>query len=137
MSRRQLVIGDLGHAKDLEGSSGSGSGRSNQAFGTANYLAPEAHDLRRSNKIDIWSFGCIVYELFNLEKLFNNRHPDKLRGSILKFEVETHLKIDKIKPLYVRVIKRYFKFLFKIFKNLEHKKIFEKISHSRFNSQFS
>jgi serine/threonine protein kinase len=120
LSRRQLVIGDLGHVKDLESS--SGSSKSSQTFGTANYLAPEAHDLRRSNKIDIWSFGCIVYELFNLEKLFNNRHPDKLRGSILKFEVETHLKIDKIKPLYVRVIKRYFKFLFKIFKNLEHNK---------------
>ncbi len=135
MSRRQLVIGDLGHAKDLGGN--SSSSLSNRTFGTANYLAPEAHDLKRTNKIDIWSFGCIVYELFNLEKLFNNRHPDRLRGSILKFEVETHLKIDKIKPLYVRVIKRYFKFLFKILKNLEHKKIFEKISHLRFNSQFS
>jgi serine/threonine protein kinase len=135
LSRRQLVIGDLGHAKDLGGN--SSSSLSNRTFGTANYLAPEAHDLKRTNKIDIWSFGCIVYELFNLEKLFNNRHPDRLRGSILKFEVETHLKIDKIKPLYVRVIKRYFKFLFKILKNLEHKKIFEKISHLRFNSQFS
>ncbi len=106
LSGRQLVIGDLGHVKDLGGN--SRSSKSNQTFGTANYLAPEAYDLMRSNKIDIWSFGCIVYELFYLEKLFNNRHPDKLRGSILKFQVETHLKIDKIKPLYVRVIKRYF-----------------------------
>jgi serine/threonine protein kinase len=63
---RQLVIGDLGHAKDLNGN--AKSSRSNQTFGTNNYLAPEAYDLRRSNKIDIWSFGCIVYELFNMEK---------------------------------------------------------------------
>ena len=57
---RQLVIGDLGHVKDLEGS--SNSSRSNQAFGTNNYLAPEAHDpLKRSNKVDIWSFGVIFY----------------------------------------------------------------------------
>jgi serine/threonine protein kinase len=60
-----LVIGDLGHVKDVGGN--SKSSRSNQTFGTNNYLAPEAHDLRRSNKIDIWSFGCIVYELFQNE----------------------------------------------------------------------
>jgi serine/threonine protein kinase len=100
-----LVIGDLGHAKDMEG--GSKSIRSNQTFGTNNYLAPEAHDLRRSNKIDIWSFGCIVYELFNLEKLFNLRNPDKLRTSILNFRVETHLNAGKIKQLYFRVVKKY------------------------------
>jgi serine/threonine protein kinase len=99
-----LVIGDLGHAKDLEGH--LSSSRSNQTFGTANYLAPEAYELRRSNKIDIWSFGCIVYELFNLEKLFNNRYPDRLRNSILNFQVETDLKTGKIKPLYVIVIKK-------------------------------
>ena len=100
-----MVIGDLGHAKDMEG--GSKSSRSNQAFGTNNYLAPEAHDLRRSNKIDIWSFGCIVYELFNLEKLFNIRNPDKLRFSIINFRVETHFEAGKIKHPYIGVVKKY------------------------------
>ena len=84
-----MVIGDLGHVKDMEGN--SSSSRSIQAFGTNNYLAPEAYELRRSNKIDIWSFGCIVYELFNLEKLFNNRSPDRLRDSIRNFQVEINL----------------------------------------------
>jgi len=104
LSRRQLVIGDLGHFKYFAGISRPNI--FNQAFGTANYLAPEAHDLRRSNKIDIWSFGCIVYELFNLEKLFDNRNSDKLRDSIRKFQTETDLKIEKIKPLYVTVVKK-------------------------------
>ncbi len=107
MSRRQLVIGDLGHVKDLEGN--LSSSRSSQTFGTANYLAPEAYDrLKRSNKIDIWSFGCIVYEIFNLEKLFDFRDHDNLRSKIRKFQAEKDLKIDKIRPLYVSVIKRYF-----------------------------
>jgi len=107
LSRRQLVIGDLGHVKDLEGN--SKSSRSNQTFGTANYLAPEAYDrLKRSNKIDIWSFGCIVYEIFNLEKLFDIRDHDDLRSKIRKFQAESDLKTDKIRPLYVSVIKRYF-----------------------------
>ena len=100
-----MVIGELGHVKDLEGN--LSSSKSNQTFGTANYLAPEALDLRRSNKIDIWSFGCIVYELFNMEKLFNIPNPDKLRDSIRKFQVETDLNPEKIKPLYVRVVRKY------------------------------
>ena len=101
-----MVIGDLGHVKDLGGS--AKSSRSNQTFGTNNYLAPEAYDLRRSNKIDIWSFGCIVYELFNLEKLFYIRNPTKLRISIVNFNAETDLKPGKIKALYVKVVKKYF-----------------------------
>ena len=100
------MIGDLGHAKDSEAN--SNSSKSSQAFGTNNYLAPEAYDrLRRSNKIDIWSFGCIVYELFNLEKLFFIRNPFKLRTSINNFQVETDLNPGKIKPLYVRVVRRW------------------------------
>jgi serine/threonine protein kinase len=105
LSRRQLVIGDLGHVKDLEVISSSKI--SNRTFGTANYLAPEAYEPRRSNKIDIWSFGCIVYELFNLEKLFTNRNPDKLRNSIRRFQADANFKTFKIKPLYVRVVKGY------------------------------
>ncbi len=104
-----MVIGDLGHVEDLEVN--SKSNRSYQAFGTNNYLAPEAYDSRRSNKIDIWSFGCIVYELFYLEKLFNNRIPDKLRDSIQKFQADAHFKTTKMRPLYVRVVKKYL-FLF-------------------------
>jgi serine/threonine protein kinase len=111
-----LVIGDLGHVKDLGGN--AKSSKSSQAFGTNNYLAPEAYDLRRSNKIDIWSFGCIVYELFNLEKLFNIRNPDRLRTSILNFRVETHFEAGKIKQSYIGVVKKY---LFLFFYNLKKK----------------
>ena len=107
-----MVIGDLGHVKDLEVISNSIT--SNQAFGTANYLAPEAYDLRRSNKIDIWSFGCIVYELFYLEKLFDIRNPDKLRDSIRNFQADAHSKIGQMKSLYVKVVKKYL-LIFKIF----------------------
>ena len=102
-----MVIGDLGHVKDFDNpnSGHSHSVTSNRAFGTNNYLAPEAHDLKRTNKIDIWSFGCIVYELFNLEKLFSNK--DYLRGNIRNFQVETDLKPGKMRPLYIRVVKKY------------------------------
>ena len=100
------MIGDLGHVKDFDSNSNhSNSVASNRVFGTNSYLAPEAHDSKRSNKIDIWSFGCIVYELFNLEKLFSNK--DYLHGNIRNFQVETDLKPGKIRPVYIRVVKKY------------------------------
>ena len=135
LSRRQLVIGDLGHVKDLGGN--SKSSRSNQTFGTNNYLAPEAHDLRRSNKIDIWSFGCIVYELFNLEKLFNIRNPDKLRFSIINFRVETHFEAGKIKPSYIGVVKKYVLSYFFFERPIAKSRVFSKnLSSKRENSEF-
>jgi serine/threonine protein kinase len=79
-------------------------------------LAPEANDkLKRTFKIDIWSFGCIVYELFSLEKLFNNRDQDQLRESIRNFNIDQiNLDTNKINPLFVRILKKY-KFNFHYF----------------------
>ena len=79
MNGKNLVIGDLGHAKELNDNTSD----SYKNFRTNNYLAPEATDQsKRSTKLDIWSYGCIVYELFNLEKLFNSKDHDLLSDSI-------------------------------------------------------
>jgi serine/threonine protein kinase len=107
LSHRQLVIGDLGHLTDLGGGGAKSSGSNQTHSGTNNYLAPEAYELRRSNKIDIWSFGWIVYELFHLDKLFSNRLPDRLRDSIRNFRVETDFDAGKTKPAYVGVVKKF------------------------------
>ena len=113
MDGRCLVIGDLGHVKVFQSSSGSSSSSSSsssQTFGTGNYLAPEAHDRsKRSSKIDIWSSGCIVYELLVGDKLFYSRNPDKLRFSILNFNIENQTNINQMnekRPLYVKILKK-------------------------------
>lgn len=106
--QNDLVIGDLGHAKILD-ETASKQTNSNRKFGTENYLAPEANNpIKRSVKLDIWSLGCIVYELFILEKLFNHRNPDKLRQSILNFNIDTQLIKDneKINSLFVKILKK-------------------------------
>jgi len=106
LHNRQLVIGDLGHAKELE-LFNSNQSNSNRTFGTNNYLAPEANDTpKRSVKLDIWSFGCIVYELCTLEKLFSSRNPDKLRDLIRNFNIETDLNTNKIKQVYIKILKK-------------------------------
>ena len=61
---RTLVIGDLGHAKELDSNhnsnhsskSNGNSSTSNRAYGTNNYLAPEASNFSKytTEKIDIW-----------------------------------------------------------------------------------
>ena len=112
MNGRDLVIGDLGHVKVFQSSSGSSasSSSSSQAFGTDNYLAPEAHDRsKRSSKLDIWSFACIIYELLIKDKLFKSRNPDKLRFSILNFNIENQSNINQLNeklPLYVQILKK-------------------------------
>ena len=110
MNGRNLVIGDLGHVKVLESSSSSKSSKSTQVFGTDNYLSPEAYNRsKRSSKLDIWSFGCIIFEFFDLDKLFSSRDLDKLRESIRSFNIENQPKIEIINskaPLYVRILKK-------------------------------
>ncbi len=71
-------------------------------------MAPEANDkLKRTFKIDIWSFGCIVYELFNLKKLFNNRDQDQLRESIRNFSIDQiNLDTNKINSNFIRILKK-------------------------------
>lgn len=64
------------------------------AIGTLQYRAPEILN-ENSNydcKIDLWSLGCTIYEIFNGHKLFNNNTRNGVRKSL-----ETHLYILKVK----------------------------------------
>lgn len=53
-------------------------------IGTCNYLAPELCDGKEYNtKTDIWSLGCILYELCAMEKMFEgNVHKANLQSII-------------------------------------------------------
>ncbi len=75
--------------------------------------------------------GCIgVYELFNLEKLFNIRSPDRLGDSIRNFRVETKFNSDKIKPVYIGVVKKFVYFEYFKFFNLKFKTSFSALSQN-------
>jgi serine/threonine protein kinase len=63
LSKRRLVLGDLGHAKCIIANNSNNS-MSNQTFGTDCYIAPEIINIlidgnngeEYTNKIDLWSF---------------------------------------------------------------------------------
>ena len=57
-----------------------------------NYFAPEIiKEETISNKVDIWSLGCIIYELCTLEYCFENENIVCLYNKIIN---EKHLKIN-------------------------------------------
>jgi serine/threonine protein kinase len=103
-----IVIGDLGTAKRFLNENTLKTMRG--IFGTISYNAPEIFDdCSYSNAIDIWSFGCVLYEMIKLEKLFNKENE------IFEFDenlFEICLMFDKnIEPFFVTILKKYNLFL--------------------------
>jgi serine/threonine protein kinase len=92
LSKRRLVLGDLGHAKCIIANNSNNS-MSNQTFGTDCYIAPEIINIlidgnngeEYTNKIDLWSFGCILFELITLNKLFVGKTKRTIEDKIFDF----------------------------------------------------
>ena len=83
----KIKIGYFGIAKILDGTNYA------QTFaGTLSYLAPEIINGKKyKNKVDIWSLGCILYELCTLNKCFASNNIINLIGQI---NSGVHGKID-------------------------------------------
>ena len=69
----KIKIGDFSISKKLKGTINTKSGH---GIGTLSYMAPEIlfgkEGEKYNNKIDIWSFGCIIYELLTLNTCFDS-----------------------------------------------------------------
>ena len=48
----------------------------NSEVGTLKYMAPEIRDGKYNNKVDIYSLGCLMYELFHLNTYFDDKMND-------------------------------------------------------------
>ena len=67
----EIKIGDFGISKELN--SYKTFTKTNKKLGSLYYTAPEIlSDGKYNIKADIWSLGCIIYELFNLDFYFLN-----------------------------------------------------------------
>ena len=85
-SQNIIKIADLGISKNLDNSV---SGVSN--IGSEEYMSPEAVKNELTDidcyKTDIWSAGCVIFELIYLEKyciLKNDTSNDKLKREVAK-----------------------------------------------------
>ena len=91
-------LGDFGIARVLRGDGGGGGGRdggdggcgpshANTVIGTPYYLSPEmCEGLPYDQKSDVWSMGCVLYELMTLRKAFDGSSLPALVLNIVRGE---------------------------------------------------
>ena len=87
----KIKIGDFGISKELE----DDKYVHNTQTGTYEYMAPEIIKKRNNkfnNKIDLWSLGCIIYELCTLNKCFTS--DEGLFGTFNKIINQKHGTIN-------------------------------------------
>ena len=85
----KIKIGDFGISKKLVGTIHAKS-----CVGTKNYTAPEIiNGEKYNNKVDMWSLGCIIYELCTLNICFECEYELGLMNKIISGE---HGKIELI-----------------------------------------
>ena len=83
--KMNIKIGDFGISKQLSYNKAYTS--TQNKGGSLFYIAPEILvDGIYNEKSDIWSFGCIIYELFNLRNYF----LDKQKNEIKKLDDELY-----------------------------------------------
>lgn len=87
MHENYVKLGDLGLARSL-----STLKKSARFAGTINYLCPE---LIENNELyftsDVWSLGCILYELITLDRAFDGKGYYQIIKAIVEKDVP---KID-------------------------------------------
>lgn len=81
LSEDKLFLGDFGISKTLENT----RELANTYIGTPYYMSPELFNYKPySYKSDIWSLGCVLYEICNLRHAFNAQTINGLAIKILK-----------------------------------------------------
>jgi len=106
----QVKIADFGICKILRKYSSSNLDISHNELNTTNattrvgtlyYMAPELlmsslPTTNYSTMIDIYSFGCVVYEIFEEKKVFGHcTHIEELKWHVLKFKVPRFYRTPK------------------------------------------
>ena len=93
-----VKIGDLGIAKILENT----SSYAHTFIGTPYYLSPElCKDLPYNDKSDVWSLGCVLYEMVTLRHPFEGKTKVEIYEKIINSNYEG---IDKYYSLELRRI---------------------------------
>ena len=77
----RIKIGDFGISKQLD----FNNKYAKTSIGTNNYMAPEVVKGEKYNKkVDLWAFGCIIYELLTLKVCFRSKSLYGFVDNILK-----------------------------------------------------
>jgi NIMA (never in mitosis gene a)-related kinase len=87
--QRKVQLGDFGISRVLQNTYDCAK----TAIGTPYYLSPEiCQEKPYNHKSDVWSLGCILYEMLSLNHAFDAR---SMKGLILKIMRGTYPPIPK------------------------------------------
>ena len=76
-------------------------------LGTAAYMSPEqAKGFEADQRSDIFSFGCILYELLTGRAAFDGDTASEILASVLKTEVDLTALPARLNPRLVEVLRR-------------------------------
>jgi serine/threonine protein kinase len=117
-------LGDLGLAREI-----CDITNDNKLTGTTIYMAPELVDGEEAYtaKIDIWAFGCVLYEIVCLKSAFTlYDKPKKIFDEILNKEPE--LPADYLSTIYAT--------RFPIIRNILNNSLMKKVAAKRASANF-
>ncbi len=97
------VAGDLTHSPTLT----SPPTRAGVLLGTAAYMSPEqARGKPLDKRTDIWSFGCVMYEVLTGKKAFGGETVSDTIGAIMRGEPDWSVLPDATPPAVYRLLRR-------------------------------
>lgn len=107
-SDMNLKVGDFGISKLLDYTAQN----CKTSAGTPSYMAPEMVDSEDySFKADIWSLGCVIYEICTLERLFPVKDAqDKPIGLLKMMDMIKHKEIKAIPSIYSEDLRKLVKY---------------------------
>ena len=101
MCIEQLKLGDFGIARSLDGT----TDMAKTCIGTPYYLSPEICEGKPYNaRSDVWSLGCVLYEMITLRHAFEAANMRSLVMKIIRGQVcvyffvnsKTHFLTQKV-----------------------------------------
>ena len=106
-AKNNIKLGDFGFAKSISNQSQQ---YANTYLGTMFYMSPEVvNESQYNEKCDIWSLGCIIYELCTLDKLFTADNPLSLANKI-----QHGIQSKRIPSQYSEELMRAIKWMLKV-----------------------
>ncbi len=107
-SSRQVIVADFGLATDFEGADGRGTvGIDSRVCGTVAYMAPEQIQLQNVDaRTDLYSVGCILYELLTGQPPFGRGIYDVLNAHVHVQPLAPSSLVDGIPPELDEIVLR-------------------------------